>query len=95
MMTELIEKVDAYLDGVISAAEFERWFFSLSHDVEKHYGGDVSDLVHRIENIVAESSSANWSYRVLDEELERAVQPYKASAAVDDRGTQLHSHNLR
>ena len=77
MFNELVGKVDDYLDGYISLGEFECWFFDLAFDVEKHWAGEFVDLVHKIEGILAESSSGNWSEATLDRELNDALSPYR------------------
>jgi hypothetical protein len=77
MMDELIGRVEAYLDGASSLDDFEIWFYDLAFDVEARFNTRVVDLVHQIEGVLAESSSAHWPNPVLRKELEESISTYR------------------
>ena len=76
-ITDLIQKVDAYLHNTITREAFEIWFYDLSFDIEARHTGDIVDLTHEIEALLAESSTANWPIPSLRAELESAIAKYK------------------
>jgi len=77
LIDELVGRVDQYLDGDDSLEEFERWFYDLAFDIERRKTGRGVDLVHEIEGILAEASSAAWSRSDLNAELDFAVQKHR------------------
>lgn len=73
MMSELIPKLEAYIDGALNREDFSKWFYVLSRDAEKHYAGVELDFIYEVESVFAEASSGGWSEHDLKEELESAV----------------------
>ena len=73
MMNELMDKIEAYGDGKISREEFGLWFYGLSFDVETKQPGEIVALVHEVEGLLAEASSAGWSEGSLRGELKMAA----------------------
>lgn len=82
MMNELLSRLSQYLDGGSDLEAFEIWFYDLAFDIERQYTGDVVDLVHEIEGILAEASSGYWSEAVLRNELESSTIPYRNPRAI-------------
>jgi hypothetical protein len=74
-MGNLIMYLRSYLDGYLSSEEFERWFYDLAFDVEHHGSPSFVNLVHRIEALLAESSSGSWPVEVLHSELALVLEP--------------------
>ena len=73
-MTELRGQIEAYADGKISRQAFELWFFQLSFDVEKAASEPIIALIHQVEGLLAESSSAEWCEEELRKELRIAIK---------------------
>jgi hypothetical protein len=74
-MGNLIMYLRSYLDGYLSREEFERWFYDLAFDVERYASPSFVNLVHRVEALLAESSSGSWPVEVLHAELALVLEP--------------------
>ncbi len=94
-MDELIGRVEAYLDGASSLDDFEVWFYDLAFDVEARFSTSVVDLVHQIEGVLAESSSAHWPNLVLRKELENSVSSYRVHPRVIRFNNDRRSNHYR
>lgn len=57
--------------GKLSLDEFRKWFVPVSWNIEESNDAATIDLAHRIDGILAEASSANWSDYDLREELSK------------------------
>jgi hypothetical protein len=73
MESEIRSQLERYRDREISLEAFQDWFVPLSWDIEKVGEQTAIQLVHSIEGILGEASSANWDRSELREELTRIV----------------------
>ena len=58
-----------------SLRAFREWFVPVSIDIEESGNALAVELVHHIDGILAEASSAGWSEADLCAELANAVRP--------------------
>ena len=82
MISGLISKFEACINGWMNREEISIWFNSISQAAEKHYTGASLDLIFEIEGIFAESSSGGWSEQGLKAELEAVIEPYRNQRVV-------------
>jgi len=70
------ENVRQFAEGTLQLDKFLEWFVPISWDIEKSNNAELIGLVHEIDGLLAESSSANWSEADLREVLAEAVGPF-------------------
>ena len=69
---KILGRLLKYVAGLDSLESFEQWFVPISVDIERSGDARAIALVHRIDGILAEASSADWSQQALREELQGA-----------------------
>jgi len=67
--TQVLVEVRKCADQSISIDAFREWFVPLSLDIEQSGQPDAIELVHHIDGILAEASSAHWSDEDLRQEM--------------------------
>lgn len=73
--------IERYIRGSISLGEFLDWFVPRSWDIEQSGNSSAIDLAHRVDGILGESSSADWSENELRGELANAIGPFVQMSA--------------
>ncbi len=69
-------QIERYVSGGISLDDFRNWFVPRAWNIEESGDQPAIQLAHRIDGILGESSSANWSEDGLREELANAVHSF-------------------
>jgi hypothetical protein len=85
--------------GKLSLDEFRKWFVPVSWNIEQSNDAATIDLAHRIDGILAEASSANWSDDDLREELSEIARlgstPYTENRSGDPSPIRLPQSNAQ
>jgi hypothetical protein len=76
---QIRKNVRKFALGILSLDEFLQWFVPISWDIEKSKNPSLIALVHGLDGILAESSSAKWSESDMREVLAEAVRPFRRS----------------
>lgn len=71
--------------GKLSLDEFRKWFVPVAWNIEQSNDVATIDLAHRIDGILAEASSANWSDDDLREELAKPVARLGSTPCAENR----------
>lgn len=79
MIKELFSKLEAYINGSLSRADFSVWFYGYSRVAEKRFHGEALEFIRDVEGIIAESSSGGWSEFDLKDELEDAIERWRSN----------------
>jgi hypothetical protein len=66
---QILGELRKCVDRRLSMDEFRAWFVPLSLEIERSGQPPAIELAHRLDGILAEASSANWSEDDLRQEL--------------------------
>ena len=83
---QIRNEVSRYLSHTIVLDKFYDWFVPRSWDIERSGNVLAIALAHRIDGLLAEASSAQWSEEELRQELARAVPRLGSYAVSIDEG---------
>jgi hypothetical protein len=78
-------------DQSLSLDAFREWFVPMSIDIEQSGQPDAIELVHHIDGILAEASSAHWSDEDLRQEMADIYHDHKKSREQILQGTSTRS----
>lgn len=72
---QIYQHIQAYLDGEISAAEFEEWFIPATWQVDVERDADLGPLVAHITSIIVDFKDAEISEDDLRRQLSETASP--------------------
>jgi hypothetical protein len=76
---QILVELRKCVDQNLSLDAFRQWFVPLSLDIEQSGEPDAIELVHHLDGVLAEASSAEWSDADLREEMARIVREHAKS----------------
>jgi len=79
--SQIRQELSRYVSREESLAQFLQWFVPVSIDIDESGDDDAIQLAHRIDGVLAEASSAQWSEKDIHEELER---PFVSDLVAED-----------
>ena len=76
LVSEICARISDCVAGRLSVLEFRDWFAPVAWNIERSKLQTTIEFVYRIDGLLAEASSANWSEQDTREELDLAVPPF-------------------
>jgi len=73
--TQIRDNIRKVADDELSVHDFEQWFVPMSWNIENCGDPSAIAVVHKIDGILSESSSGNWSESDLRDELANVILP--------------------
>lgn len=79
--SQIRQELSRYVNREESLDQFLQWFVPVSIGIDESGDDDAIQLAHRIDGVLAEASSAQWSENDIHEELER---PFVSALVAED-----------
>src|SRR5580693_3740489 len=76
---QILVELRKCVDQGLSLDAFRQWFVPLSLDIEQSGEPNAIELVHHLDGVLAEASSAEWSDVDLRDQMARIVQEHTKS----------------
>jgi hypothetical protein len=77
---QIRSQIERCTSGKSSLDEFRMWFVPLARNIEQSQHAEAIKLAYRIEGILGEASSGNWTDQELMEELTQIGLPFAPSS---------------
>jgi hypothetical protein len=80
----ILQEARRYIDKLVSKPEFQDWYAPLSWNIEATRDEQTISIVHEIDGVFGEASSAEWAEEELREELARTIRPFERLKRLPD-----------
>ncbi|MGA3190079.1 MAG: hypothetical protein ABSF22_23475 [Bryobacteraceae bacterium] len=88
---QILVELGKCVDQRVSLDTFRQWLVPRSFDIEQSGQADAIELVHHIDGILAEASSAGWSDADLRDEMAKVVREHSMIAPGHNLRPSMHS----